>query len=65
MQSIGAKSKNTSASSVTDMKKQRIHAVLYNATDIKTRGVITVPQIRQFRPVLNNYSLETGSPLGS
>lgn len=65
MQSIGSKSKNTSASSVTDMKKQRIHAVLYDATRIKTRGVISVPQIRQFRPNLNNYSAETGSRLGS
>ena len=64
MQSIGSKSKNTSASSVTDMKKQRIHAVLYNEGNIKTRGVISVPQIRQFRPNLNNYSAETGSALG-
>lgn len=65
MQSIGDKKRNTSSSSVTDMLKQRVHANMYDANNIKTRGAITVTQIRQFKPDLNVYSQVTGSALGS
>lgn len=56
METIGYKKKNTSSSQVTEIRKQHVHAVLYNANDIKTRGAVTIPQVRQFRPDLNIYS---------
>jgi len=65
MESFGRKSRNASSSSVTDMLKQRIQANLYNANQIKTRGAVTVAEIRMFKPDLNNYSAVTGAPLGS
>ena len=65
MESFGRKKRNASSSSVTDMLKQRIQANLYNANQIKTRGAITVTEIRMFKPDLNNYSSVTGAPLGS
>jgi hypothetical protein len=65
MESIGDKKRNTSSSSVTEMRKQRIHANLYDANKIKTRGAVTVTQIRQFKPDLNVYSQISGSPLGT
>ena len=65
MESFGRKRRNASSSSVTDMLKQRIQANLYNANQIKTRGAVTVAEIRMFKPDLNNYSAVTGATLGS
>lgn len=61
MESFGRKSRNASCSSVTDVIKQRIQANLYNANQIKTRGAVTVPEIRMFRPDLNVYAQITKS----
>jgi hypothetical protein len=65
MESFGRKKRNASSSSVTDMLKQRVQANLYDANKIKTRGAVTVPEIRMFKPDLNNYSAVTGAPLGT
>jgi hypothetical protein len=63
MESIGYKGKGTSASQLTEIRKQRVIAQLYNANQIKTRGTTSIPQVKQFRPDLNVYSQITHSLL--
>jgi hypothetical protein len=74
MQSIGKKGINTSASQVTEIRKQKVLANLYSQTlpgqsgpisTLKTRGNVSVPQVRQFRSDLNVYAqITTGNLTG-
>lgn len=63
--SIGSKGKYTSASQVTEIRKQKVQAALYNTNAIKTRGAVSITEVRKFTPDLNVYSEITGSPLRS
>ena len=62
--SIGNKGKYTTSSQVTEIRKQKVQAALYDANRIKTRGSIPLTEIRKFTPDLNVYSEITGSGLG-
>jgi hypothetical protein len=64
MQSIGGKSKGASSSSdLLRIKKQKVLANMYSQNDIKTRGNLSVTNIRQFKPDLNIFSQITQSGL--
>lgn len=70
LQSIGKKSVNTTSSQVTEIRKQKVLANLYAQqlpgqsapiNTLKTRGAVTVPQVKQFRPDLNVYAQITNT----
>lgn len=70
LQSIGKKGVNASSSQVTEIRKQKVLANLYaqqlpgqsaSVNTLKTRGAVTVPQVKQFRPDLNVYAEITNS----
>jgi hypothetical protein len=64
MQSFGYKGKNAAASFVTDLRRKKVPANVYNPGDIKTRGDTPITDVKQFQTTLNVYSQITGSPLG-
>ncbi len=61
MESIGRKGVSASASQLTEIRKQKVLANLYAQNNIKTRGSLLVPQIKQFRPDLNVYAQITNA----
>jgi len=61
--SIGKKGKYSTASQVTEIRKQKVQAALYDANNIKTRGTTSVAEVKKFTPDLNVYSEISGSPL--
>jgi hypothetical protein len=64
MQSFGYKGKNAAASFVTDLRRKKVPANVYNPGDVKTRGDTPITDVKQFQTTLNVYSQITGSPLG-
>ena len=74
LQSIGKKGVNASSSQLTEIRKQKVLANLYAQqlpgqgspiNTLKTRGAVSVPQIRAFRPDLNVYAQITSGPIGA
>lgn len=72
MQSIGNKGKNVSASQVTEIRKQKVLANLYSqqlpgastlTNTVKTRGAISVAEVKKFTPDLNAYAEITSGQL--
>ena len=70
LQSLGKKGVNASSEQVTQIRKQKVLANLYSqqlpgqsapVNTLKTRGGVTVPQVKQFRPDLNVYAQITNS----
>jgi hypothetical protein len=64
-QSIGRKGKYTSASQVTEIRKQHVQAVLYDPNRIKTRGSISIAEVKRFQSDLNVFSQITGAGLAA
>lgn len=71
MESIGRKGVSASSSQLTEIRKQKVLANLYAQqlpgqsgpiSTVKTRGALSVPQIKQFRPDLNVYAQITNAP---
>jgi hypothetical protein len=56
MQSIGGKCKGASSSDLIRIKKYRAQANAYDQNNIKSKGVVSGVDIRQFRPDLNTYA---------
>ncbi len=70
MESIGRKGVSASSSQLTEIRKQKVLANLYAQrlpgqsgpiSTVKTRGALSVPQIKQFRPDLNVYAQITNA----
>jgi hypothetical protein len=71
LQSLGKKGVNASSAQVTEIRKQKVLANLYAQqlpgqrapiNTLKTRGDVSVTQIKQFRPDLNVYAEITNAP---
>jgi hypothetical protein len=70
MESIGRKGVSSSSSQLTEIRKQKVLANLYAQqlpgqgapiNTLKTRGAVTIPQVKKFRPDLNVYAQITNA----